>query len=158
MMWEIVVSGLEGREEPEEKELNVKRVESGAEVLGPWSQRLPLEEGNQSWGGTSYPGHDVIKSESWDQHSVLRAWSQCTLKCFRVVPRGGWWKRTLGSVRYSQSYRVKSHNRMTLSQGKSTVARSSYVKVFGGHLIKLRASGLNYRVGSVDLNCFFKPV
>lgn len=60
--------------------------------------------------------------------------------------------------RYSQGYRVKSHDRMTLSQGKSTVACSSYVKVFGGHLIKLRASGLNNRVGSVDLNCFFKPV
>lgn len=61
-------------------------------------------------------------------------------------------------MRYSQGYRVKSQDRMTLSQGKSTVACSSYVKVFGDHLIKLRASGLNNRVGSVDLNCFFKPV
>lgn len=51
----------------------------------------------------------------------------------------------------------KSHSGMTLSQGKAVGARSVNVKVFGGHLIKLHASGLNNGVGSVDLKCFFKP-
>lgn len=65
---------MKGREDPEEKkEVNDKRIERAIEVLGVGSQRLPLEEANQSLGGTSSPGHDVIKPESIDQHSAVQS-------------------------------------------------------------------------------------
>lgn len=97
-----------GRRQKRKKKPSDVRTHGGAEVLEGRGHRLPLEEVNQSLGGMSYSGHDVVKPESRDQcgrehkagtHSRASEW-------FWVEGEGRR-RRSLGSVTYRQSYRAQ---------------------------------------------------